>query len=325
MNEECRRAKLLIVDDTPANIKALGQALRDEYHVRVATNGIDALRIANSENPPDLILLDVLMPGMDGHEVCRRLKTESCTQAIPVIFVTAKDEESDETRGLDLGAVDYITKPFSVAIAKARIRTHLELKRVRDRLESLSSLDGLTGIANRRRLDCLLAAQWRRAANTSDLFSILMVDIDQFKAFNDTYGHLEGDDCIRRVAAELSTCMEARRGTLARYGGEEFCAILPHTGLKDACAVAEELRKRIESLRLQHGGLASALTVTISLGVATCIASEKANPNALVAEADKALYEAKKSGRNRVCARTVASQAMMNERTCPGSCLENIG
>jgi diguanylate cyclase (GGDEF)-like protein len=300
MSDAVERATLLIVDDTPVNIRILGQALREDYQVRVATSGADALRIAAYEDPPDLILLDVLMPEMDGYEVCRRLKAEAHTRRIPVIFVTAKDAVDDETFGLELGAVDYITKPFSMAIVKARIRTHLELKLAHDRLESLSFLDGLTGIPNRRRFDHLLELEWRRAVRTGDFFSVLMIDIDHFKIYNDSYGHLAGDDCIRRIAVELSTGVQRLAGTVARYGGEEFGVLLPRSDSHAAVAGAEELRARVEALRLPHGGQVQGRVVTISLGAATTNARDGALSRDLVAQADRSLYEAKRAGRNRV-------------------------
>ena len=198
MNDGFKKQTVLIVDDAPANIKILGEVFKGSYKVRIATTGPKGLDIAMSPNPPDLILLDIVMPDMDGYEVCRRLKASKRTQNIPVIFITGKSEEADETMGLELGAVDYITKPFSLPIVKARVKTHMELKRHRDILENLSALDGLTGIPNRRRFDEFFEREWLRALREPALLSMIIIDIDFFKAFNDNYGHQAGDEVLCR-------------------------------------------------------------------------------------------------------------------------------
>ncbi len=294
------RQKILIVDDMPANIAVLVKALTSDYEISVAVDGEDALSIAASEHAPDLILLDIMMPGVDGYEVCRRLKKDAATREIPVIFITAKDAEKDETRGLELGAVDYITKPFSLPIVKARVKTHLELKRKSDLLENLASLDGLTCIANRRRFDQLLEAEWSRALRTASWISIIMLDIDFFKAFNDNYGHAAGDDCLRKVAEALEGSLRRSADTVARYGGEEFVAILPGTEPDGASTVAETLRQAVELLAIAHAYSAVSQVVTVSAGVASAIPMADSSAGTLVACADKRLYEAKFEGRNRV-------------------------
>ncbi|MEA4856780.1 response regulator, partial [Solidesulfovibrio sp.] len=182
-------ATVLIVDDAPSNLAILTESLRDEFDVRIAGSGPEALRIVG-EAPPDLILLDILMPDMDGYAVCRQLKADYTTKNIPVIFLTAKGDVADETLGLALGAVDYITKPFTVPVVKARVRAHVELKRRGDLLESLSMRDGLTGIPNRRRFDEYLDRAWRHALRCATPVSVIMADIDDFKAYNDAYGHM---------------------------------------------------------------------------------------------------------------------------------------
>ena len=194
-----------------------------------ATNGKEALRIAGSDRPPDLILLDVMMPQLDGYEICRRLKSEESTQNIPVIFVTVRDAVEDEARGLELGAIDYVTKPFNMPIVRARVRNHIELKRRGDDLEALSCLDGLTSIPNRRRFDEVLALEWRRSLRAETWLSLMMMDIDQFKAYNDHYGHPAGDSCIKQVARAIAGCLTRAGDFVARYGGEEFCAVLPES------------------------------------------------------------------------------------------------
>jgi len=296
-----RAQSILIVDDMPINIQVLADALKSDYRVRVATTGPRALEIAGSDDPPDLILLDVMMPEMDGYEVCRRLKSDASTSEIPVIFVTAKHDVLDETLGLDLGAVDYITKPFFVPIVKARVRTHLNLKMKTDLLEEMAFLDGLTHIPNRRRFDESLRLEWRRAARVREPLSAVMLDVDFFKPYNDHYGHGAGDLCLRRIAGALIACVSRPTDLVARYGGEEFMALLPNTDEDGAARVAERMRAAIDALRLphEHSGIGDHLT--ISAGYATIRPDVGDNPSSLCEAADRALYRAKSGGRNRVC------------------------
>ena len=298
MNPEPQRDTILIVDDSPTNIQLLGGAMMEHYDIMVATNGQEALDLAMSSSRPDLILLDVLMPGMDGYEVCRRLKADSWTRNIPVIFITAKSKEADEEQGLDLGAVDYITKPFSMPIVMARVRTHLELKRHRDMLESLSFRDGLTGIPNRRRFEQHLQRMWRMALREDKPLSVIMIDIDHFKAYNDTYGHQAGDDCLRKVARTLDEHMRRPVDLIARYGGEEFICILPFTETTGAVRVAETMRGAVAAREIRHENSSVAPYVTISLGIATFSPRFKDSPETLIGAADRALYVAKAASRN---------------------------
>lgn len=300
MTDTVQRPRILIVDDVPENIKILGRSLKPDYKVIFAKNGKDALKIAMSVPPPDLVLLDIIMPEMDGYEICRRLKAEKRTRSIPVIFITTMGHEADETRGFEAGAVDYITKPFSKAIVKARVKTHLELKRNRDIFETLSSLDGLTGIPNRRRFDETLDMEWRLAVRESAWLSLIMIDIDYFKKFNDQYLHLAGDDCLRRVAKTLAESVKRPMDIVARYGGEEFAVILPRTAVEGAKQVAETMQENISSLNIPHTRSPVNNFVTISLGVAAVIPSVRLSPNVLIKAADKALFKAKEQGRNRV-------------------------
>lgn len=300
MFEPRDRPTILIVDDTPENIKVLGEELRSAYKIKIATDGEKALRIALSATPPDLILLDVVMPGMDGYEVCRRLKEDPVTQHIPVIFITGRTDIADETRGLEVGAVDYIAKPFNLAIVKARVRTHVELKRQRDVLEIQSTLDGLTGIANRRRFEAFLDQEWNRALRTSSHVSMVMMDIDCFKEFNDHYGHLAGDECLKSVAHALTLNMRRTTDMIARYGGEEFVAVLPATDHIGALQVAQNLRDAVEKLNIDHAFSSAARHVTLSAGVATILPTMHIQPEQLLDSADRALYQAKQAGRNTI-------------------------
>jgi len=292
-----QRQKILIVDDTPANITAIGEELKADYKVIIATTGEAALEKAIAD-PPDLILLDIMMPGMDGNEVCRRLKAGQETRSIPVIFITAKNAEEEEARGLEIGAVDYITKPFRLSIVRARVKTHLELKRKNDILESLSSRDGLTGIYNRRQFDSVFAAEWKRALRFGRYLSVLLLDIDRFKLYNDHYGHLKGDDCLKRLANALSGTVRPT-DFIARYGGEEFVVVLPETGAEGAMQVAERMKGTVADLRMEHAHATAAPYITVSVGAATTVPTTgKDNPRLLLEVADNAMYAAKNAGGN---------------------------
>jgi diguanylate cyclase (GGDEF)-like protein len=292
------RQTVLICDDTPTNIEMLDDMLSDMCDVVFATSGAEALRLAVAEEP-DLILLDVMMPGMTGYEVCTALKAEPCTRNIPVIFVSALGRENDEAKGLEVGAIDYITKPISAPIVRARVRNHLELKRQRDLLEHLSSIDGLTGIANRRAFDEQLGHEWRRAGRTGESLAVLMIDVDHFKSYNDRLGHGAGDDCLKLLATTLEEALHRPGDHLARYGGEEFVCILPATDIVGATAVAEQLRRAVAALALPHP---TEPAVSVSIGAATARPREGQPAGDLLSIADSKLYDAKRTGRNRVCA-----------------------
>ena len=293
------RGVLLVVDDESTNIEVLNAVLEDGYDIIFATSGAEALERARTENP-DLVLLDVVMPGMDGYEVCARLKANRHTAAIPVIFVTALDACADEARGLEAGAIDYVTKPISPPIVRARVRNHIELKRARDLLEKLSTTDGLTGLANRRHFDATLARECRSHHRGGKPLSLLLIDVDHFKIFNDTYGHVAGDACLKRVATSIAGSLERPRDLAARYGGEEFACILPETGHVGALAIAARIRTEIAGLGIVHDGSLVAQHVTASLGVATVSCINTVNPEDIVTLADAQLYRAKAAGRNRV-------------------------
>ena len=293
-----RRHLILIVDDVPDNIQILAYALSDQYRVKVATRGSGALKIARSHDKPDLILLDVMMPGMDGYEVCRQLREDTSTSDIPVIFVTALNEAEDEERGLNLGAVDYITKPFHIPIVKARVRNHLKLKKLTDILTSLALFDSLTELANRRQFDTVLDEEWRRDERLDIPLSILMADIDFFKQYNDSYGHSAGDCCLKAIATALASSIGRPGDLAARYGGEEFVAILPNTGLEGAMHLAREFHRAVADLQIPHAGSSVSTHVTVSVGVACTDRFLELTPAQLIECADRVLYKAKNSGRN---------------------------
>jgi len=298
------KANILVVDDSPENLQVISAVLKQDYKVKVAINGERALALATSAEPPDLILLDVMMPGMDGYEVCARLKQNPITARIPVLFVSSRDDEEDEARGLSLGAIDYIVKPIRPSIVQARVRNHIELKRSRDLLERLTTQDHLTGISNRRRFDDSLHAEWQRAARTQTPVSLIAIDIDHFKAYNDHYGHPGGDQCLIKVARALAACVTRPTDLVARCGGEEFGCLLPSTDNTGASRLAEQMRAAIEALGLEHAQSPTHRHVTISLGVSTALPQADEPAQALVDMADAALYAAKGAGRNRFVARS---------------------
>ncbi|MFC7066919.1 response regulator [Brucella rhizosphaerae] len=194
------RATVLIVDDEVSNIEIMNAVLEDHYEICFATSGEQALEVARSVLP-DLILLDVMMPGLDGYEVCVRLKNDRLLADVPVIFTTGLDDQEAEVRGLSLGAIDYVTKPINPVVLRARVSNHIELKRLRDQLAQMAVTDALTGLSNRRQLEVILAGEISRLAPSGAWLSVIMLDIDFFKLFNDTYGHPEGDRCIAMVAS----------------------------------------------------------------------------------------------------------------------------
>lgn len=301
MQSEATKPLILIVDDTPTNIQVLAEALRDDYRVRVAGSGKLTFEIIAKLGAPDLILLDVMMPEMDGYEVCRRLKQVPETRNVPVIFITAKSEATDEEHGLKLGAVDYIAKPFHLPIVVARVRNHINLKKKTDLLELQAMLDGLTEIPNRRRFDEVLEIEWKRALRAGTSLSVVMADIDYFKLYNDHYGHGAGDICLKKVAASLASATKRPSDLPARYGGEEFVVILPETDAEGADIFAERFRSQVEQLLIPHEYSVASGYVTVSVGLACTTPNEKMTPADLLATADHKMYEAKASGRNRVC------------------------
>ena len=295
------RPKLLVVDDQRINILVLNELFREDCDVFMATSGEQALQVCRAQLP-DLVLLDVQMDGIDGYEVCRRLKADAETRDIPVIFITAQGGEADEVRGLQLGAVDFIAKPINPVIVRARVQTHLTLKLQSDLLRSMALFDGLTGVPNRRKFDEQLLRDWRQSQREQTALSVILIDVDHFKRYNDHYGHQAGDAALQAVARVLDGTLKRPHDLLARYGGEEFVGVLPNTGLSEAVELAERMQTEVRALNLEHVGSPEAQVVTISLGVATVVARSDLAPQALVEAADQQLYAAKQAGRARVCA-----------------------
>lgn len=310
--------RLLVVDDEPTNIQALYQTFRDDHQVLMATDGAQALAVAR-EKLPDLVLLDVVMPGMSGHEVLTQLKSDEGTRDIPVIFVTAYNDTSSETQGLALGAVDFISKPINPPVVRARVHTHLTLKAQADFLRSMARIDGLTGIYNRRHFDERLDIEFRRAARSQTPLALALLDVDDFKKYNDHYGHLQGDDVLRNVAATLKATLKRPGDLLARYGGEEFVCILPEVHLAAAAGFAQTLVDAVHALHIEHATSRTAAVVTVSLGMSVYEPGQPGSAALLLAAADAALYRAKHEGRARAYVQAVSAYAAPTPPDCATS------
>ena len=302
---------ILVVDDHEDNIEVLKVRLESwGYRTASAYNGLDALKYVEA-SPPDLILLDVMMPEMDGNEVARRIKGNAALPFIPIIMQTALDSTDSKVEGLEAGADDYITKPIDFAELKARLRSMLRIKRLQESLEErekelleanerltyMSQTDALTGLDNRRHLNERIDEMFSHAKRLNEPFSLVMCDLDKFKSVNDTYGHQAGDEVLKQLAAVHKE--EAREiDRVGRYGGEEFMLLLPGTVLDAAVTFAERVRKRIEgnTFTFPEG----TLTRTSSFGVAGWPHPKIEHADDLVRTADDALYVAKETGRNKV-------------------------
>lgn len=291
------RPVILVVDDEISNIEIVSAALEEEYEISFALSGDQALEIAHISNP-DLILLDVVMPGLDGYEVCRRLKRDSQLADVPVIFTTSMDGAEAEVRGLSAGAIDYVTKPFQPVALRRRVGNHVKLKRMRDQLSEMAMQDPLTGLANRRMLETRLQAELSQLARDGGELALILLDIDYFKRFNDSYGHLAGDRCLQQVAGAVQRVMRRGRDLAVRYGGEEFACVLPGTDLAGAMTVAEAIRSAVEALEIPHLASSASPVVTVSIGVADAAAAPAISAERLVALADTRLYRSKARGRN---------------------------
>lgn len=316
-----QRPKILIVDDDPSILALIQKYLGHlDCDVRSADKAVDALRQLDSFLP-DVILTDAMMPEMDGYQFVEALKQFEVARDIPVIMVTALSEIGDKVRALDTGIFDFLSKPLNKAELLARVRSVLRLKRESDRrkarerelekanlllqeanvkLEHLSVMDGLTGVPNRRYFDEHLVKEWRRARRNDTSLGLIMVDIDFFKRYNDTYGHQQGDECLKQVARAASLALQRASEFLARYGGEEFAVIIADADINEVMYVAERIRLLVAKLGLAHESSVCCDHVSVSLGIASDSPGGIETVKKLVEAADKSLYWAKERGRNRV-------------------------
>jgi len=322
------KGNILLIDDMPENLKLLTESLsKVGYRVRSAISGSRGLKTAKS-NHPDLIILDIKMPEMDGYEVCQAFKADPDLCDLPILFVSALDETFDKLKAFQVGGVDYITKPIQIEEVVARVEAHLtiqkqqrilqaeiakrkqielalqeanrQLQAANHKLEWLANIDGLTQIANRRCFDNYLTVEWQRHLREQQFLALILIDIDYFKLYNDCYGHQRGDDCLIQLAQTIAKILQRPTDLVARYGGEEFAVILPNTSSEGALIIAEKIRQMLALLRIPHAQSKVSQYVTLSLGVASLISNHDLSPEDLIAQADQALYQAKNQGRDRV-------------------------
>lgn len=297
------KQRIMIADDARMNRIILSRLLEDKYEIIIAKDGKEVIQKVQNDWNIDLILLDVVMPGMNGYDVLKLLKKMEEFNDTPVIFITSLTSVEDEEKGLKLGACDYITKPFNPEIVKLRVENHLKFVRQQKFLKILVGRDGLTKISNRRRFDERLIKEWNQTKQNQIPMSIVMIDVDNFKSFNDQYGHASGDVALKTVAKTLSEYMKPSY-MVARYGGEEFVLILPRMDVDEAKMLAKQLCKTIEALGIPHESSKITSVLTVSMGGATS-SKQDVKQDDLVKAADEMLYKAKANGRNRVLWREV--------------------
>lgn len=295
---EFKKPTILVVDDMTTTLLLLHDLLKDTYEVKIAKSGTKALEILESPNDIDLILLDIEMPDINGYDVCKRIKNNETIKNIPIIFITGRTSQEDEEYGLNLGAIDYITKPFNKAIVKLRIKNYLDLKIKNDMLEKLSMYDGLTNIRNRRFFDETFEKTFNEIKRDKKSLAVLMIDIDFFKPYNDNYGHGQGDETLRKVAKALEKTIKRASDFVARYGGEEFVILLKDINKDGVEAVANNLLNAVRELKITHEFSKIENYVTVSIGVSYYNSSSDITKLELLLKADETLYNVKNSGRN---------------------------
>jgi len=312
--EDDNRPLVLIIDDDRYMRLKLRQMLQQEgYRVEAADHGEQGLE-AYGRLQPDLILVDAMMPVMDGFTFCQQFQTLSGSESTPVLMITGLDDQASVDQAFAVGAVDYVTKPIHWPVLRQRVRRLLReaqlsqalidanqhLEQANQELQRLAIQDGLTKVANRRRFDEYLQQEWRRLRREQAPLALILADVDYFKAYNDAYGHQAGDHCLQTVAKALSWAASRPADLVARYGGEEFAVILPNTHAQGAVQVAEKIQNHLSALKIPHAQSSVSDYLTLSLGVASLVPSSGTTPEELIAGADQALYQAKDRGRNRV-------------------------
>ena len=295
------RPRVLVIDDDEIARTVLKEILGDEFEVLAADCAETGLEMAR-QIVPDVVLLDYKMPGMDGHEALAEIRRAPELADTPIIFVTADGRDELEVHSIELGAVDFVTKPVHAKILITRIKSHIEIKNRQDGLRKLALIDGLTGIPNRRQFDETLDREWRRTMRDGGWLSLAMIDIDYFKQFNDTYGHSAGDDCLKSVAEQIVSCLQRPADLAARFGGEEFACVLPQTDLPGAKLVGDSMYQRMRDAAIPHTQSEVADHLTVSIGIVSVSSGSDVQAVSIIEAADRLLYGAKQAGRNRVCA-----------------------
>lgn len=318
VNSKNYRPRLLVIDDQKINIQIMHEIFRKDYEIYMTMNSEADLTKAK-ELQPDLILLDIEMPKLNGYQVCEMLKKDDQLRHIPVIFVTAHFHEKSEVKGFEVGAADFIHRPFNEVITQARVRNHIGAKLQADKLRTIALLDGLTGVSNRRKFDQDLYSAFGHCARENMYLSLLMIDVDYFKRYNDFYGHQAGDQCLQAIAAAIRSLLRRSYDVVARYGGEEFACILPATDGTGAKTMAERILQSVKNLKLEHQQSDVAKVVSVSIGVATEMPQPGGSQEALIERADKLLYQAKNNGRAQICCKDFSNASDLSNDSLENS------
>ena len=296
--EEEKKYSILIADDDGLNTEALKQILSSDYTIYTVNSGEKALEVAEKVSP-DIILLDIVMPERDGYSVLAALKNTKKTQNIPVIFITGLVSDDEEEKGLDLGAVDYITKPFSLTNVRLRVKKQIDILEQLRAVERLSLIDQLTDLPNRRSFEARLNTEWARALREKTSISILFIDADKFKNYNDAYGHQQGDVALQTLAKIFTETLKRPGDFTARWGGEEFIILLPNTDYHGSIEVAEHIRQNVEETKIPCTD-GQGERITVSIGINTLGHKRDDTLENFILGSDMALYTAKEKGRNNV-------------------------
>ena len=291
--------KILIVEDGIIGQKMLVDTLQDTYYVNVVSTGKEAMRMVRRFRP-HLILLDIILPDANGFDILKELKENQSTQNIPVIVITGLDTDADEEKALRLGAVDYVRKPFNKVLVNARVKTHIKIVEQLLTIEKLSFYDALTDLANRRKFDYHMEYEWQRALRKKTTIGLLLLDLDNFKNYNDTYGHRQGDIMLKAVADVLKNTLKRATDIPCRWGGEEFAVLIPEISQEEVLLIAEKIRSRIEALEVPRSNSDEITRITSSLSAICAIPYQCQQLESFLESADCLLYQAKKEGRNRV-------------------------
>ncbi|MEH2042294.1 PleD family two-component system response regulator [Nostoc sp.] len=297
---------ILIIDYEAFNRKRLRFFLEQKgYQIVEAKSGAEALSIFEKQRP-DIVILDMIMPDMDGFECCLQLQSLDSGKCTPILMLAEIEDEQSVDRAFEMGVIDYLTKPIHLPILRQRIKRIIEQYKLQEKLiannlelQRLVAIDELTQVANRRRFEEYLAQEWQRMAREQQPFSLIIWDVDFFKYYNDTYGHLSGDRCLKKIAKTIKNSLKRSTDLVARYGGEEFAAILPNTDVEGATLVAQTICSAVQTLAIPHRNSLVSNHVTLSAGLATAIPIPGSDFEQIILAADRSLYQAKAAGRNR--------------------------